>query len=152
VEQGTRNARAEYSAQLGRRSHEDQGNQLVTFGTGACHHNGNLNLATDLLALGALFDVHWKLVANKTAIERAQVERALQLGTELLVAGRQGSQRQPRDSRGDWSAQPRLHLAGQRLRRRPPRSVSAGRCIGSLTDATVAMLRDAPDSQQGLDS
>jgi hypothetical protein len=48
--------------------------------------NGNLDLATDLLALGALFDAHWKLIANKTAIERAQVERASQLGTELLVA------------------------------------------------------------------
>jgi len=48
--------------------------------------SGHLDLATDLVALGALFDVSWKAVAGKTAIDRAQVDRASLLGTELLVA------------------------------------------------------------------
>jgi hypothetical protein len=48
--------------------------------------SGHLDLAGDLVALGALFDVSWALVAGKTAVERAQIERASSLGTELLAA------------------------------------------------------------------
>jgi hypothetical protein len=48
--------------------------------------SGPLDLATDLVALGALFDVSWRSVHGKTVINRTQVERASQLGTELFVA------------------------------------------------------------------
>lgn len=48
--------------------------------------NGHLDLATDLIALGATFDLSWERVASKTAIDRSQVERASALGTELLGA------------------------------------------------------------------
>lgn len=47
---------------------------------------GHLGLATDLVALGALFDVSWEQVESKTFVEYAQIEEASRLGTALLVA------------------------------------------------------------------
>jgi hypothetical protein len=47
---------------------------------------GNLDKANDLAALGDLFGQAWPQVASKTAVERAEVERAAALGMELLLA------------------------------------------------------------------
>jgi hypothetical protein len=47
---------------------------------------GHLDLAADLVALGALFEVSWELVEDKTFVAYADVERASRLGTDLLVA------------------------------------------------------------------
>lgn len=47
---------------------------------------GHLDLATDLIALGALFEVNWEQVESKTFVEYAQVDEASRLGTALLVA------------------------------------------------------------------
>lgn len=48
--------------------------------------HGHLDTAQDLVALGALFDSAWPAIGQRTAIERAEVDRATVLGTELLVA------------------------------------------------------------------
>ena len=48
--------------------------------------NGHLALAGDLVALGTTFDLAWSSVAGKTAVTRAEVDRALVLGPALLEA------------------------------------------------------------------
>ena len=48
--------------------------------------SGHLDLASDLVALGALFDVSWGQVEDNTFVQRAQVEEASRIGTMLLVA------------------------------------------------------------------
>ena len=58
------------------------GTRLAEIRTGT----GHLDLATDLVALGALFDVSWEQVEGKTFVAYAQVEEASRLGTALLVA------------------------------------------------------------------
>lgn len=47
---------------------------------------GHVDTANDLVALAMLFTQNWNKVANKTAVELAEVERASVLGPELLVA------------------------------------------------------------------
>ncbi|UQA58769.1 hypothetical protein [Polyangium aurulentum] len=47
---------------------------------------GYVDSASDLVALSALFSEHWAAVGNKTAIEWSQVERAAELGPQILVA------------------------------------------------------------------
>ncbi len=47
---------------------------------------GNLDTANDLVALAALFSEHWSAIENKTAVEWAEVERATEIGPEILVA------------------------------------------------------------------
>ncbi|MEZ4296155.1 MAG: hypothetical protein R3B70_14375 [Polyangiaceae bacterium] len=54
---------------------------------------GNLDAANDLVALSALFSARWDEVENKTPVEWAQVERASQLGPEILIA--LGARNQP---------------------------------------------------------
>lgn len=48
--------------------------------------SGHLDLATDLVALGALFDVSWPQIEGKTFVPYADVEQASRLGTALMVA------------------------------------------------------------------
>lgn len=48
--------------------------------------SGHLDLASDLVALSALFDVSWNQIEGKTFVQSADVERASTLGTTLLVA------------------------------------------------------------------
>jgi hypothetical protein len=47
---------------------------------------GDLDTANDLTMLAALFAEAWDVVKNKTAVEWAEVERASNLGPELLIA------------------------------------------------------------------
>jgi hypothetical protein len=47
---------------------------------------GHIDLASDLVALSALFHESWDRVSKKTAIELREVERAAALGPELLKA------------------------------------------------------------------
>ncbi|HEU4405262.1 MAG TPA: hypothetical protein VFS43_08240, partial [Polyangiaceae bacterium] len=47
---------------------------------------GHLDTASDLIGLGALFRAHWDEVSNKTAVTRADVDRAAELGSVLLEA------------------------------------------------------------------
>jgi hypothetical protein len=47
---------------------------------------GNLDRANDLAALADLFRQAWPQIASKTAVDRAEVDRAASLGMELLVA------------------------------------------------------------------
>ena len=47
---------------------------------------GNLDRANDLAALADIFKQAWPQIASKTAVERAEVDRAASLGMELLVA------------------------------------------------------------------
>lgn len=47
---------------------------------------GYLDTANDLIALGGLYAEAWPTVANKTAVERAEVDRATALGRELFAA------------------------------------------------------------------
>jgi len=58
------------------------GGKLAEIRAGA----GQVDLAADLIALGALFDTSWDQISTKTAIQREQVDRASLLGTELMVA------------------------------------------------------------------
>jgi hypothetical protein len=48
--------------------------------------HGHVDTANDLLALSSLFSGAWPMVANKTAIEEHEVQRAGAVGAELLVA------------------------------------------------------------------
>jgi hypothetical protein len=54
---------------------------------------GHIDTATDLVALGTLFDRQWAKVSSKTAIEKQEVDRATVLGTEILTA--MGARLQP---------------------------------------------------------
>ncbi|WP_437601206.1 hypothetical protein WMF28_06490 [Sorangium sp. So ce590] len=54
---------------------------------------GHLDTANDLVALAALFSEGWDAVKNRTTVEWKDVERASQLGPELLVA--LGARQQP---------------------------------------------------------
>ncbi len=60
---------------------------------------GQLDTAADLLGLGTLFAASWDVLASKTAVERAKVDRASKLGVDLLAAlgekGHSGSQGTP---------------------------------------------------------
>jgi hypothetical protein len=47
---------------------------------------GNLDKANDLAALSDLFKQAWPQIASKTAVDRAEVDRAATLGMELLLA------------------------------------------------------------------
>lgn len=47
---------------------------------------GNIDKANDLVALAALFAREWDKVKNKTTVEWADVQRASELGPEILVA------------------------------------------------------------------
>lgn len=47
---------------------------------------GHLDTAQDLIALGGLFASAWPTIAQRTAVDRAEVDRATVLGTELLAA------------------------------------------------------------------
>lgn len=47
---------------------------------------GNIDRANDLVALAALFGQSWAEVGTKTAVERAEVDRAAALGPTLLIA------------------------------------------------------------------
>ncbi len=47
--------------------------------------NGHLDLATDLVALAAMFDAHWESLLGKTTVSRAEVTRAAELGARLLA-------------------------------------------------------------------
>jgi hypothetical protein len=47
---------------------------------------GNLDKANDLAALSDLFKRAWPRIAGKTAVDRAEVDRAATLGMELLLA------------------------------------------------------------------
>ncbi len=59
--------------------------------------SGNLDKATDLVALAALFSQSWNEIHDKTAITRAQVDEAASIGPSLLLA----LSEQPRPSSGD---------------------------------------------------
>jgi hypothetical protein len=48
--------------------------------------SGNIDKASDLVALAACFAERWDAIKNKTALEWPQVERAAQLGPLILVA------------------------------------------------------------------
>jgi len=48
--------------------------------------SGNIDKATDLVALAALFDQSWSEIHDKTAITRAQVDEAASIGPSLLLA------------------------------------------------------------------
>lgn len=48
--------------------------------------SGHVDLAGDLIALGALFTATWNAVESKTAVSLEEVQRAAQLGTTLLVS------------------------------------------------------------------
>jgi hypothetical protein len=54
---------------------------------------GHLDTANDLVALAALFSGVWETVKHKSAVEWEEIERASQLGPELLVA--LGARHQP---------------------------------------------------------
>jgi hypothetical protein len=67
---------------------------------------GNIDKASDLVALSALFRPAWPQVASRTAIEPAEVDRAVTLGSELLmalgakgIAEKRGSTPESRDQR-----------------------------------------------------
>jgi hypothetical protein len=47
---------------------------------------GNLDTANDLVALAALFTAGWKQVENRSTVRSEDVERAAQLGPQILVA------------------------------------------------------------------
>jgi len=47
---------------------------------------GYLDAATDLVALAAMFREKWALIASKALVEKHEIDRASQLGTELLMA------------------------------------------------------------------
>jgi hypothetical protein len=47
---------------------------------------GHIDTANDLIALAATFANDWAKLSNKVPLERAEVDRAAVLGTELLVA------------------------------------------------------------------
>jgi hypothetical protein len=47
---------------------------------------GNIDRASDLLALATLFSQGWSKVEGKTAVTKAEIERAAILGPELLIA------------------------------------------------------------------
>jgi hypothetical protein len=47
---------------------------------------GNLDRANDLVALAALFTQSWSTVESKTAVTKAEIDRAAALGPELLLA------------------------------------------------------------------
>jgi hypothetical protein len=48
--------------------------------------SGNIDKATDLVALAALFSQSWNEIHDKTAISRAQVDEAAAIGPNLLLA------------------------------------------------------------------
>ncbi|MEJ7729867.1 MAG: hypothetical protein WKG00_11665 [Polyangiaceae bacterium] len=48
--------------------------------------SGHVDIASDLVALAALFDDKWDAVANKTAATREAIDRAAALGAELITA------------------------------------------------------------------
>lgn len=48
--------------------------------------SGNIDKATDLVALAALFDQSWNEIHDKTPITRAQVDEAAAIGPSLLLA------------------------------------------------------------------
>jgi hypothetical protein len=48
--------------------------------------SGNIDKASDLVALAAYFTERWEVIGNKTAIEWSQVQRAAQLGPLILIA------------------------------------------------------------------
>lgn len=47
---------------------------------------GHVDIASDLVALAAMFDEKWSEVASRTAVTRENVDRAAALGAELIVA------------------------------------------------------------------
>jgi hypothetical protein len=55
--------------------------QVATIRSG----QGNQDLANDLIELSNLFTKHWSSISSKTAAERAEVDRAAELGPQLLV-------------------------------------------------------------------
>jgi len=68
--------------------------------------NGHLDRATDLVTLAALLRQNWAEVKHRTAIDRAEVERAASLGGKLLMvlgerglADKNGSSVERRDQR-----------------------------------------------------
>jgi transcriptional regulator with XRE-family HTH domain len=48
--------------------------------------SGNYDTANDLVALSALFNLDWDSIKNRTAATEAEVQRAGELGTAILVA------------------------------------------------------------------
>jgi hypothetical protein len=48
--------------------------------------SGHADTAGDLSALGALFASSWGRVSSKTAVERTEIDRALELGPAVMVA------------------------------------------------------------------
>jgi len=75
--------------------------------------HGNLDTANDLVALSALFATAWTHVENKTPVTWEQVERAAQLGPEILVA--LGARDQPGAKVSDGSTPPERRVRAYTL-------------------------------------
>lgn len=74
---------------------------------------GNIDIANDLVALSALYATAWSRVENKSPVEWAHVERAAQLGPQILVA--LGVRDQPGAKVEDGSTPPERRLRAYNL-------------------------------------